>query len=187
MLQKTVITDYLTSQAWTKEEIAEELEEVETAGNLESKSKRYLNKLIQDQKLEREELKAQSQEAQRNTIEKYKTQVEGLKKTLKDKTEIIPGIKLSDKERKIMFDGVTKFDGSNKNAYMRFREKNPDMDLVSVYLALVLNNDFSKLDKAALTKATKKIKEGLDEGKKTETLAGVDISVIKNALNTIKF
>lgn len=186
-LQKSVITDFLTTQAWTKEEIINEVNEIEAAGTLESKAKRYLNRLVQDSKTQRDELKEQAQDAQRQTIEKYKAQVESLRKTLKEKQEIIPGMKLSDKDRKTMFDGITKFDSGNKNAYMRFKEKNPDIDLTSVYMALVLNNDFSKLDKLALTKATKKLKEGLEETNDKKSLEGIDMTIVTNALNAINF
>jgi len=182
-LQKSLIRDYLVRNGWDEKDVKEEIEENLSSGTLETKAKRYLSALVKDEKEERKAFVEQNNEAQRERVEYYRQQVDNLRKTLKDKKEIIPGIQLTDRDRKVVFDGVTKFDKEGKNAIMRYRQKNPEFDLVTSYLALVLNNDFSKVDRAAVTKNTRKIKSKMEgTSNKKDTLKGVDINIMRKAL-----
>jgi len=189
-LQKRIITDYNTRLGWDESEkaadIAESLES-EREDALEKKAKNRLAKLVKMEKDDRDRLVSEKTKEQEKRVEEYKSKVDGLKKTLRDTAEIIPGIKLTDGDRRTMFNGITKFDREGKNDYTKYREKNPDHDLLSAYLGLVLKGDLSKLDKAAITKATKKIKSKLGGSTKSKETKAVDVSVMKKALETQKF
>jgi|GEM_PF-6765230 len=185
-LQKSLIQDYWRKQGWNEKEISEELEENETSGTLETKAKRYHNKLIQGEKADRDILVKQETEAEEARERNARARIESFKESLRGKKEVL-GMDLTDKDRKTIFDGITKFDKDRKNAMMKFREKNPDFDYAMSYIALVLNGDFEKIKKAAVTKATRIQKDKLEGGTKPTTLKGVDINIIKNALKNTTF
>lgn len=75
---------------------------------------------------------------------------------------------------------------------MKFREKNPEFDLVVAYLATVMSKEdkinWDMLTTVAETKATKNLKAKAknadlsSSSTKRRTLKGIDISIMKNAI-----
>lgn len=181
-LQKSLIKDYLIKNEWNNTEIKEEIEENETSDTLFSKSKRYLTKLIQREEQEKKELVTQSREDADKREQEYEGKINNIRTTLKGMNEIFAGVKFTDAEKKIVFNGITRFDKDRKNDIMKFRENNPNFDFITTYLALVHKGDLSWLTKAALTKATANIKNTIDIKDPVEPFKGVDFTIIKNAL-----
>lgn len=189
-MQKALVRDYLTRQDWSETEIKEEIEEIETSGNLESKSKRFLDKLIKQEEEERNYYVAEEKKKKQVAEKNYDDQLKALKKNIDGKKEIIPGVKLNDRDKKKLFDGITRFDANRKNEIQRVREANPDFDLAVAALAILYGGKMDKLSVAATTKVTKELKGTLDEetgGEKKPSLKGVDTEVIKKAVQAWKF
>jgi hypothetical protein len=184
-LQKRIISDYNTRLGWDESEKAADINESvnsEDEDALGKKAKNRLSKLIKLEKTERDQLVTQKADELKQRSDDRIEQIAGLKKTLKNTAEIIPGIKLTDGDRNVLFNGITKFDREGKNAYARYREQNPEHDLVSAYTALILKGDYAKLNKAAINKATKKIKSKLGKPAKEKEEKAVDTDVMKKAL-----
>lgn len=185
---KSIIKDYYRRIGWTSAEIKQELDANEEPEALESKAKMFLGKLVQIEKKERDDLIAESIEKKRLKQSHQKDQVNSLRNTLKDKKEIIPGAKLTDTERRAIFEGITRFDNEGKNKIMRFREANPDFDLLISYVALVLNGDITKMLGTATTKAARDIKNALDTAPEQKPVkTNFDVQAIENALKNKPF
>jgi hypothetical protein len=195
-LQKKLLSDHFALQGETPEDIVELVEDAEAAGLLEKQSKRALSKLTKHQKIQKDNLVKRQKEAEVENRNKYNTMLKTLKTSIDDKEEIIPGIELNDKQRKELFNGITKFDKEGKNEVMRVREANPDFDLVVAYLATSLNKggkiDWDKLTTVATTKATKGLKDQAlkgdkrASGKRGGSLKGLDVNIMRNALKNFK-
>lgn len=191
-LQKKLLADYYFYQGESEEDIRDLIEDIEVAGLLEKQSKRAVKKLSQIQQRERENVIQQQKQAEQERRKQYDSAMTTLKNDIFSKEEIIPGINLSDKQKKDIYNGITKFDRQGKNAVMRFRESNPEFDLVVAYLATVMGKDnkinWDMLTTAAETRATKNLKEKAKNADissssvKRKTLKGLDISIMKNAM-----
>lgn len=192
-MQKKIMTDYLTMQGETPEDIAETIEDYEIGGLLEKNSKKALGRLVKHQAKEKETMIATKKQEAITQREEYTKMLTGLKSDIDKKEEIIPGIALSDKQKKQLYNGITKFDKSGKNEVMKFREANPEFDLVVAYLATVMKTDdgainWNKLQEVAATKASKDLKEKAVKGdkrsytKNNTKLSTVNLDIMKSAL-----
>ena len=191
-LQKGLVADMYRLQGESEDDIKGLVEDLEAAGLLDKQSKRALGKLKTYKKTQREEMIRQQKEADLEARQKYEDKIKSLKKTIDSKEEIIPGIQLNDKQKKQLFNGITKFDREGKNEVMRFRESNPDFDLVVAYLATALNKggkiNWDQIVTVAETKATKNLKDKANKTgsggstKRSNNLKGVDVSIMKNAI-----
>jgi hypothetical protein len=191
-LQKKLLSEFYHLQGESPEDIHDMIEDIEVAGLLEKQANRAAKKLSQVQKQERNRLieEQKKQEAERKNH--YDSAITSLKNSIYEKEEIIPGIKLSEKQKKEVYNGITKFDREGKNEVMKFREKNPEFDLVVAYLATVMSKEdkinWDMLTTVAETKATKNLKAKAksadlsSSSTKRKTLKGIDISIMKNAI-----
>ena len=187
-IQKDIVRKHLTLLGESEDTIKETLIDYEDSGLLGKMAKRAHGKLVKYEKDQKAYMVQQAKEAEAQRAVQYKEQLATLKNTIDTKDEIIPGVKLNDKQRKELYKGITQFDKSGKNAIARFRDENPDFDLQVAYLATVLKGDFSVLENIATTKATRGLKEKADGLKSTaqkggKSLKNVDINVMKKALN----
>jgi hypothetical protein len=184
-LQKRMIAELLTLQGESREDIEDRLTDYEDSGLLEKYAKRSQGKLVNFKAHQKQESikAAKAQEIERR--ETYNTWLTDLKTDIDKRDEIIPGVILNDKQKKELYNGITKQDRNGKNAVAKYREANPDFDLQVAYLATVLKGDFSALEAAANTKATKKLKNQASSGggssisKKRSSLKGVDLNIMK--------
>ena len=192
-LQKRMVRDILKLQGESDSDIEELVADYEDSGLLEKNAKRAQKKLINHQKESAKQLIEQQQKAAQERARQYEEWTTNLKKTIDSKEEIIPGLKLNDKQKKALYSGITKVDKDNKNEVMRFREANPEFDLVVAYMATVLKTkdnkiDWSKLTEVAETKATRTLKNKAKDSSKTGTnsrgrsLSDVNINIMKNAI-----
>lgn len=186
--QKDILARYLKLSGESDEDIRDTLLDYEDSGLLEKMAKKAHGKLVQYEASQKEQLvQREKQEAQARK-QQYNNWLSDLKSTIDTKEEILPGIKLTDTQRKELFKGITQVDKSGKNAVMKYREQNPDFDLQVAYLATVLKGDFSVFENAATTKVTRKVKEQADGLSSTASKSGrklkdVDLSIMRKALN----
>lgn len=184
--QKMVIAEMLRLQGETEEDIRETLIDYEDSGLLSKMSKKAQTKLVQHNAYEKQRLVETRKQEEQTRKQQYQTWLTDLKDTIDKKTEIFPGIELNEKQRKDLYQGITKVDSKGKNAVMQYREKNPDFDLQVAYLATVLKGDLSALEAAAATKATRTLKEkassSTPSSKGRGKLRDMDLTIMKNAL-----
>lgn len=184
-LQKKMITELLSIQGETSEEIEDRINDYEDSGLLEKYAKRAQSKLIKVKEHQKEETIRQAKAEEVNRREGHTEWLTNLKSDIDKMDEIIPGIVLNDKQRKDLYNGITKVDNKGKNAVMKYREANPNFDLQVAYLATVLKGDFSSLEASADTRATKKLKNQASSGggssisKKRSSLKGVDLGIMR--------
>jgi hypothetical protein len=184
-LQKRMIAELLSLQGESQEDIQDRITDYEDSGLLEKYAKRSHSKLVNYKAHQKQESikAAKAQEVERR--ENYTAWLTDLKNDIDKREEIIPGITLNDKQKKELYNGITKQDKNGKNAVAKYREANPDFDLQVAYLATVLKGDFSALEAAANTRATKKLKNQASSGggssisKKRSSLKGVDLNIMK--------
>jgi hypothetical protein len=186
-LQKKIITNYLREQGESDEDIRDTINDFEDAGLLKRQALKLHPKLVQAEQKKKDALIQQEKQQAQAQKENYTKWLGELKTTIDSKKEIIPGLELTDKQRKDLYAGITKLDKNGENEVIKFRKQNPDFDLQVAYIATVLKGDFSKLETVASTKAVRSLKEKADalssakEGK--SKLKNVDLSIMKRALN----
>lgn len=191
-LQKKLLSEFYYLQGESPEDIDDMIEDIEVAGLLEKQANRAAKKLSQVQQQERSRLIESQKQQETERKNHYDSAITSLKNSIYEKEEIIPGIKLSEKQKKEVYQGITKFDREGKNEVMKFREKNPEFDLVVAYLATVMSKEdkinWDMLTTVAETKATKNLKAKAknadlsSSSTKRKTLKGIDISIMKNAI-----
>lgn len=191
-LQKKLLSEFYYLQGESPEDIDDMIEDIEVAGLLEKQANRAAKKLSQVQQQERSRLIESQKQQETERKNHYDSAIASLKNSIYEKEEIIPGIKLSEKQKKEVYQGITKFDREGKNEVMKFREKNPEFDLVVAYLATVMSKEdkinWDMLTTVAETKATKNLKAKAknadlsSSSTKRKTLKGIDISIMKNAI-----
>lgn len=186
-LQKQVLRSYHKRIGTSETHIADEINEAVEAETLSKKATRHLKDLISYEKADRDDLVATSAQEKQLKEEKYDKQVSNLHNTLKEIDEIIPGVKLTEGDKRTIFNGITIFDRNHKNAYMRFRDSNPSFDISSVYIALVKGGKMGVGDKAAVTKAARKLKSELGKSTKEKETPAIDTKIIKNFIAGQKF
>jgi len=186
-LQKDMLARYLKLSGETDEDIRDTLIDYEDSGLLEKMAKKAHGKLVQYEAAQKQQMVEREKQMSLQRKQEYNDWLTSMKSTIDAKEEIIPGIKITDKQRKELYKGITQVDKNGKNAVMKYREQNPDFDLQVAYLATVLKGDFSVFENIATTKATRNLKEQADGLSSTATkagkrLKGVDLSIMKKAL-----
>lgn len=180
-LQKTLVHNFYAEMGWEPGEINEKLQELEDSGILEKESTRALTKLTNLQHQQKQDLIASAQRDKVEKETKYREQVARLQDTLKNTKEFIPGVSLTEIDKKAVFEGITKF-ANGKNKVMEFLDKPENYMLVS-YIANALKGDFSKLKKTATTQAINGIKETINSQPVNKSaFSGINTDIIKKAL-----
>lgn len=186
-LQKDMLVRYLKLSGESDEDIRDTLIDYEDSGLLEKMAKKAHGKLIQYEAAQKQQMVERERQMSLQRKQEYNNWLSNMKSTIDSKEEIIPGIKITDKQRKELYKGITQVDKNGKNAVMKYRDENPDFDLQVAYLATVLKGDFSVFENIATTKATRNLKEQADglsstASKSGRRLKGVDLDVMKKAL-----
>ena len=141
-LQKMLVRDLLVKSGWSEERITRKLNRYEDSGVLKEEAEEALASLKEIQKAEKANLIKQQKEEQKQRIQAHEQWLGDLKDHIGKKEEILPGFKLSPKDKDNLYKGITKLDKNGKNEIMRIREKDPEFDLKIAYLATVLKWDF---------------------------------------------
>jgi hypothetical protein len=191
-LQKSLYKDYLRSTTqFSDAKIEKEINRLVDLDELLDSSKEaheYLKELSKEAELE---MKERAKQERIEAEEMYREQLNLLNDRVKKTTEIIPGIKISEKEQKELFRAITtpvETRGDELlNQVMLVREKDPvgfEMKL-NYYIKLGLFDEtpkFDKLTKVAETKTLTKLERQLeDEAKKRITKVGNNRSIGDNA------
>lgn len=101
-LQKQVYSDYLSEKGFSDKKIEKELRRLEDTGELEEESKDALEELKQINSEKEKEFLEISKKEKEIDLKKNKEEVEAINSTIDKSTEIIPGIKLGDIDKKGM-------------------------------------------------------------------------------------
>ena len=131
------------------------------------KAEDALASLKEIQVQEKENLIKTQKEEQKQRVQAHEQWLVELKDHIGKKEEILPGFKLSPKDKDNLYKGITKLDRQGKNEIMRLREKDPEFDLKIAYLATVLKWDFSAFERQSTTKSTRKLADAIKSTKKT--------------------
>ena len=166
-LQKALVKDLLTRSGWSQERIQKKIERYEDSGVLLEEAQDALASLKDIQKAEKENYVEQQKQEQKQRAEAHKQWLDDLNDHISKKEEILPGFKLSPKDKTNLYNGITKLDKSGKNEIMRMREKDPEFDLKIAYLATVLKWDFSAFERQSTTKSTRKLADAIKGTRKT--------------------
>ena len=166
-LQKMLVKDLLSKSGWSDERITRKLERYEDTGVLQDEAEDALASLKEIQVQEKENLIKTQKEEQKQRVQAHEQWLVELKDHIGKKEEILPGFKLSPKDKDNLYKGITKLDRQGKNEIMRLREKDPEFDLKIAYLATVLKWDFSAFERQSTTKSTRKLADAIKSTKKT--------------------
>ena len=166
-LQKMLVKDLLSKSGWSEERITRKLERYEDTGVLQEEAEDALASLKEIQVQEKENLIKTQKEEQKQRVQAHEQWLGELKDHIGKKEEILPGFKLSPKDKDNLYKGITKLDRQGKNEIMRLREKDPEFDLKIAYLATVLKWDFSAFERQSTTKSTRKLADAIKSTKKT--------------------
>ena len=166
-LQKMLVKDLLSKSGWSDERITRKLERYEDTGVLQEEAEDALASLKEIQVQEKENLIKTQKEEQKQRVQAHEQWLGELKDHIGKKEEILPGFKLSPKDKDNLYKGITKLDRQGKNEIMRLREKDPEFDLKIAYLATVLKWDFSAFERQSTTKSTRKLADAIKSTKKT--------------------
>tara|TARA_R100000329_G_scaffold113671_1_gene93290 strand:+ start:2845 stop:4005 length:1161 start_codon:yes stop_codon:yes gene_type:complete len=166
-LQKNVVRDLLIKTGWSEERANKKIQRYEDAGVLHEEAEEALSSLVEMQKQEKEQFVQNKKLEQQQRIEAHEKWLVDLKDHIGKKEEILPGFKLSPKDKDNLYKGITKLDRQGKNEIMRLREKDPEFDLKIAYLATVLKWDFSAFERQSTTKSTRKLADVIKSTKKT--------------------
>ena len=166
-LQKMLVKDLLFKSGWSEERITRKLERYEDTGVLQEEAEDALASLKEIQVQEKENLIKTQKEEQKQRVQAHEQWLGELKDHIGKKEEILPGFKLSPKDKDNLYKGITKLDRQGKNEIMRLREKDPEFDLKIAYLATVLKWDFSAFERQSTTKSTRKLADAIKSTKKT--------------------
>ena len=183
-LQKKVIKDLLIKSGTVEndKEAEAELKDYEENNLLAKKAERALPKLIQmEKKMAEEDLKRQEKE-KKDQIKEYNDWVKNTNEYIKKNSEILPGIKLTDKEQKEIASMLTQFDNNGKSGLTKAIEKDPmKFNVLATYFSMK-DWDLKALEKAAVTKATQKVKSTIATQVDKKESKGPDLNVFKKAL-----
>ena len=186
--QRRIITEVMRLSGESEEDIKDTLIDYEDSGLLSKMAKKSHSKLVQHKEYMADKLVKEKKAQELERKQAYTTWVSDLKDTIDKREEIFPGVKLNEKQRKDLFNGITRVDGSGKNEIVKYREKNPDFDLQVDYLATVLKGDFSVFETLATTKAANNLREqanskgGSASSKGASRLKGVNLDIMKRAI-----
>ena len=114
-LQKALVKDLLTRSGWSQERIQKKIERYEDSGVLLEEAQDALASLKDIQKAEKENYVEQQKQEQKQRAEAHKQWLDDLNDHISKKEEILPGFKLSPKDKTNLYNGITKLDKSGKN------------------------------------------------------------------------
>lgn len=165
-LQKDLVREFLSLTGLSKEKIDAKISRFETNGILEDEAKEALSEIIKLKKKEEATFIESKKKETKQKVDNFNNWITTIKTTIDKTDEIIPGIKMSKKDKDILYNSITKFDKDNKNEIVKSREKDPMFDLRVAFLDQILKWDFSVFETKSKTKAAKSLKDSLNESDK---------------------
>jgi len=186
-LQKRIVSDWLYNQDYTEEEVNDTIKKYEDSLLLDDQSKIALKKNKLFEQKYQEGLQKAAQEKRDVQKEKYLIAVKNLEKEILTSEEIIPGIKLSQEERKKIFEARTKTDAKGKTPLTKAIENDPKAwDKITQFMVL-MNGNLDSVKTKLTTQATQKVKETVNAiPAKNSTLEKINLTKIKKAIELSK-
>ena len=167
--QDKVIRTQLQKDGWDAEEIEDRLEYLTESGKKEKTAQKYFSKLEKEVELQKQSLETRIQEDK----QRVKQQEEQFKTSIKDILDTntdIKGIKISDKDKGIILNLLTKKDQKvdDKRSVTGFQKKLSEVfndPSKIVLLAKLVNDDFdfSAFEKSVVTKKTREVKKNIEQ------------------------
>lgn len=177
-LQKQVVRDFLKSTTkFSDQRIAREIERLEDTDELKQESFEALKEIKAIKLEEEEEIKQQEKEAIKQAQLADKKRLEDLQKTIEGTNEFVPGVKLSNAEKRDLFRFMTVPIGESETGepvsqILAHRSKDPvgfDIKLAYFVKAGFFDGDFNKITKKVTTKVLSKFEEQVEaESKKVK-------------------
>lgn len=189
-LQKSLIRNLYTIKGYSKELVEKKLQRFEDSGLLADEALDAKEELLEYSRQQKEEEKNNQIKQQRDRIEKFESWKKETKEFLDKNSELVPGFKVSPKQKEVIYKGLTEFDKDGKNAFQKAIDSDPQFNMKVAYMALALNWDFSSFDKQAATKVAKGLKDALRDqdkmaggvGSMQHTKSNIDLGIMKKAL-----
>lgn len=193
-LQKNLVRNLMSLKGYSKETIDKKINRLDDSGLLVDEAKDSKIELLEYSKKKKEEEKQEHIRQQKENIEKVENWKKGIKEFLDKNDEVIPGFKMNNKHKEVVYNGLTKFDKDGRNDFQKAIEKDPNFNLKVAYLALALNWNFSDIEKKATTKVARGLKDALKEqdtmgggfGGYNVTKSNANLKVIEKALKSSK-
>ena len=173
-LAKSIVRAHLQSTTkMSVEKIEKHISRLEDLDELTDEALDAKSSLIEFEKEEREAIKARNEEIKKQNEQKHLETVKQIQKTVTETKEIIPGIKLSEKEQKELHKMITtpvELRGNTPvSAAMKLREQNPiDFEMKLNYFILkgFFDGNFDEVVKKAQGKAVSKIESSIEASAK---------------------
>jgi hypothetical protein len=164
-LQKQILKNNLLSKGIKEVKADKMIRTFEDTGDLFDEAKDALSELKEQTAEYEQQLKEQTKKHQEETKKRNAEIISGIEKTIDSTTEIVPGIKLTAKERKELFSMMTKPVGTDErgnpiNKVMQVRSQDPvkfDMILNEMLRLGAFEGKWDKIVKTAKTEATKQL------------------------------
>lgn len=201
-LQKDILLSLFTMQGYSEERANAKIKRAEDLATLKDDATDALDLLIDKEKKDKQEMIVKQQEVFAKKESERKQRLLDIETSIKSAKEIIPGMPLTEEDKRMLINGITKVSAVDKagkpiNALAKARLDDPNMDLKVAYFTLVLKGDLSKLQKKAETKATRKLQNIVEStnpmqssmGGSTsqqERATGVNKSILKKSLSAMR-
>lgn len=184
--QKTIVKENLLRQGLSEEKATAKVERMEAAGLLSDEAEDALENLVKYEKHAKQVEINRAKTEKDNEQKGYQEWLKNLDTTIKGKTEIVEGVKLTDTQKKQLYEAITKpvdRHPQTKQPITAFQKKqleDPDYLIKVAYLANVLNWDFKALERSITTKVVKRVtKDATTYQEPPSKLKGVDLSILR--------
>lgn len=190
-LQKQLVATYLSTQDYTDEEIKSRLQKYEDNMLLEDEASSSLKRLTRMEHNYKSQMEEQAAQSRKLARENYEKAVKSYSESVMGKKEIIPGIPLTDAQKKKIVDATTKPVATDRNGrpinlLKKMEMEDPDFVTKVAYVAAVLNWDLSPIEKKAKTKAASKLKKQVNTYSEEGDDKGINIDSVRKALRRAK-
>ncbi len=169
-LQKDIVLTWLNEQGYDDKEAEDQLKKYSAVGDdfLKEQADLAIKKLVVKESKDFASLKEQADEAKLTKEEKKKTEYKNWEKSILDMKEIVPGIKISDIDKKKILDILTKPIATDKTgrpqtALNKLQVDDPTFLAKVAYFAVMNKWDFSQFKKQAQTDVLGKLKSTIGE------------------------
>lgn len=177
-LQKKVVREYFTIKGMDNDEIEDSIESLQDTGKLAKRAEVALNHLHKYKDEQVKQLKANAEKAEQDRTAAIQQQLDSVRKTIDETTEIIPGVKHNKQTKDKLFDMITKqagvINGQPVNAITLKMYENPtryNLILAELQRLGVFDGKWDSITKVAKTKAISELEKVVESGTEYKTNA----------------
>lgn len=184
-LQESLVSQYLALQDYDEEEIKTKLSKYKDSLLLEDEAKTALKKLKKYEDSYQAQLVEQAKQNQQKAKEDYEKSIKDLEDSIKKTETFIPGITMDKTSKQKLYDAITKRDRDGKTELEK-KMSTKEMQLAVAQFVMQLDGKLDAVARKATTTATVKVKDKIDAPVKTTKSSGLDLRVVKEALDKNK-